>query len=131
MAYFDNMNKKHMSKQDHMRQDARKADEGTEYRGFKAKGGRDGQKMDMMTAAAITAATASRIAPAIPVISVLASHTVIAVKTAIAAKTSAVPIRSSVPSSAATIAAPHPRDRLPRLLRARRSLWRKNSMKTC
>ena len=47
MAYFDNMNKKHMSKQDHMRQDARKADEGTEYRGFKAKGGRDGQKMDM------------------------------------------------------------------------------------
>ena len=24
MAYFDNMNKKHMSKQDHMRQDARK-----------------------------------------------------------------------------------------------------------
>ena len=47
MAYFDNMNKKHMSKQDHMRQDARKADEGTEYRGFKTKGGRDGQKMDM------------------------------------------------------------------------------------
>ena len=29
MAYFDNMNKKHMSKQDHMRPDARKADEGT------------------------------------------------------------------------------------------------------
>ena len=47
MAYFDNMNKKHMSKQEHMRQDARKADEGTEYRGFKAKGGHGTQKMDM------------------------------------------------------------------------------------
>ncbi len=47
MAYFDNMNKKHMSKQEHMRQDARKADEGTEYRGFKAKDGHGTRKMDM------------------------------------------------------------------------------------
>lgn len=44
MAYFDNVNKKHMSKQEHMRQDARKADEGTEYRGYK--GSRDSRKMD-------------------------------------------------------------------------------------
>lgn len=44
MAYFDNVNKKHMSKQEHMRQDARKADEGTEYRSYK--GNRDSRKMD-------------------------------------------------------------------------------------
>lgn len=38
MPYFDDYKKKRMTKQDHMREDARKPDEGTEYRGYKGKG---------------------------------------------------------------------------------------------
>ena len=35
MAYFDEYKKKRMSRQDHLREDAKKPDEGREYRGFK------------------------------------------------------------------------------------------------
>lgn len=38
MAYFDDFKKKRMTRQDHLREDARKADEGKEYRGYKSKG---------------------------------------------------------------------------------------------
>ena len=38
MPYFDDYKKKRMTKQEHMREDARKPDEGTEYRGYKGKG---------------------------------------------------------------------------------------------
>ena len=38
MPYFDDYKKKRMTKQDHLREDARKPDEGTEYRGYKVKG---------------------------------------------------------------------------------------------
>ena len=38
MPYFDDYKKKRMTKQDHLREDARKPDEGTEYRGYKGKG---------------------------------------------------------------------------------------------
>ena len=38
MAYFDDYKKKRMTKQDHLREDARKPDEGTEYRGYKGRG---------------------------------------------------------------------------------------------
>ena len=38
MPYFDDYKKKRMTKQDHMREDARKPDEGTEYRGYKGRG---------------------------------------------------------------------------------------------
>ena len=38
MAYFDEYKKKRMSRQDHLREDAKKPDEGREYRGFKGHG---------------------------------------------------------------------------------------------
>lgn len=38
MPYFDDYKKKRMTKQDHLREDARKPDEGTEYRGYKGRG---------------------------------------------------------------------------------------------
>lgn len=38
MPYFDDYKKKRMTKQDHLREDARKPDEGTEYRGYKGHG---------------------------------------------------------------------------------------------
>lgn len=43
MAYFDDFKKKRMTKQDHMREDARKNDEGADYRG----GRKNGAHMDM------------------------------------------------------------------------------------
>ena len=43
MAYFDDYKKKRMTRQDHLREDARKPDEGREYRGYK---GRGKQSMD-------------------------------------------------------------------------------------
>lgn len=38
MAYFDDYKKKRMTRQDHLREDARKPDEGREYRGYKGNG---------------------------------------------------------------------------------------------
>ena len=38
MPYFDDYKKKRMTKQDHLREDARKPNEGTEYRGYKGRG---------------------------------------------------------------------------------------------
>jgi len=43
MAYFDDFKKKRMTRQDHLREDAKKADEGRDYRGYKS---RDGHRTD-------------------------------------------------------------------------------------
>ena len=48
MAYFDDFKKKRMTRQDHLREDARKPDEGSEYKGRrgKAKPAMDGYRRD-------------------------------------------------------------------------------------
>ena len=48
MPYFDDYKKKRMTRQDHLREDARKPDEGREYRGYKNRGKQpmDGYRRD-------------------------------------------------------------------------------------